>query len=151
MDQQHHTAADNSGNVASVVAVANFGGTFTMTNSTIAGNSASGYRRGRLRNRASTTAAISFHPHPGAYADLGQRRPRRARGFQRPGLMAPSLADTHNLFGVDGTAGVEGFSPGPTDIVPPTGVQLADILNPTLAFNGGLDRDPRLGSGQPGH
>jgi RTX calcium-binding nonapeptide repeat (4 copies) len=47
------------------------------------------------------------------------------------------LADHHNLFGVNGTAGVEGFTPGATDIVPPAGVQLEDILDPTLADNGG--------------
>jgi hypothetical protein len=47
------------------------------------------------------------------------------------------LADNHNLFGVDGHAGVEGFSPDATDIVPPAGVLLNNILDPTLANNGG--------------
>jgi hypothetical protein len=58
-------------------------------------------------------------------------------------------ADTYNLFGVNGTAGVEGFSPGATDVVPPAGVQLADILNPTLAFNGGPTQTLALVPGSP--
>jgi hypothetical protein len=59
------------------------------------------------------------------------------------------LADNHNLFGVNGTAGVEGFSPGATDIVPPQGIQLADILDPTLAFNGGPTQTHALVPGSP--
>ena len=59
------------------------------------------------------------------------------------------LADNHNLFGVNGTAGVEGFTPGATDIVPPAGVQLADILEPTLAFNGGFTQTHALVPGSP--
>jgi hypothetical protein len=47
------------------------------------------------------------------------------------------VVDNHNLFGVDGTAGVAGFSPGATDLVPPSGVLLPDILDPTLADHGG--------------
>jgi hypothetical protein len=46
-------------------------------------------------------------------------------------------ADDHNLFGFDGNAGVVGFSPGPTDVVPPAGILLSDILDPLLAPNGG--------------
>jgi Ca2+-binding RTX toxin-like protein len=58
-------------------------------------------------------------------------------------------ADNHNLFGVNGTAGVAGFSPGATDIVPPAGVQLADILEPTLADNGGPTLTHALVPGSP--
>ena len=58
-------------------------------------------------------------------------------------------ADNHNLFGVDGTAGVEGFSPGATDIVPPAGVQLPDILDPTLAHHGGPTLTHALVPGSP--
>ena len=47
------------------------------------------------------------------------------------------VANNHNLFGVNGNPGVVGFSPGATDIVPPAGVQLSNILIPTLAHNGG--------------
>jgi hypothetical protein len=59
------------------------------------------------------------------------------------------LADNHNLFGVNGTAGVEGFTPGATDIVPPAGVLLPDILDPTLAFNGGPTQTHALVPGSP--
>jgi hypothetical protein len=59
------------------------------------------------------------------------------------------LADNHNLFGADGNAGVEGFTPGPADIVPPAGVLLPDILNPTLAFNGGPTQTHALVPGSP--
>jgi hypothetical protein len=59
------------------------------------------------------------------------------------------LADNHNLFGFNGNAGVEGFTPGATDIVPSTGVQLADILTPTLANNGGPTQTHALVPGSP--
>jgi hypothetical protein len=44
---------------------------------------------------------------------------------------------------------VVGFSPGATDIVPPAGVQLADILEPTLAHNGGRTQTHALVPGSP--
>jgi hypothetical protein len=59
------------------------------------------------------------------------------------------LADNHNLFGVDGTAGVVGFAPGPTDVVPGAGVLLPDLLNPTLAYNGGPTQTHALLPGSP--
>jgi hypothetical protein len=61
----------------------------------------------------------------------------------------PVTADNHNLFGVDGHAGLEGFSPGSTDIVPPAGVLLPNILNPTLANNGGPTQTHALVPGSP--
>jgi hypothetical protein len=57
--------------------------------------------------------------------------------------------DDFNLFGQDNTSGVVGFGPGATDIVPPAGVILSDILNPTLAFNGGPTPTHALLSGSP--
>ena len=63
--------------------------------------------------------------------------------------MATVVADNHNLFGVNGNAGVVGFTPGPTDIVPPAGVQLSNILNPVLAFNGGPTQTHALVPGSP--
>ena len=44
------------------------------------------------------------------------------------------IANNFNLFGTNGNAGVTGFTPGPTDVVP--SVSLAQILAP-LANNGG--------------
>jgi hypothetical protein len=45
-------------------------------------------------------------------------------------------ADNYNLFGYNSDAGVAGFAPGATDVVPGVGVWLPDILEP-LADNGG--------------
>ena len=59
------------------------------------------------------------------------------------------IADQHNLLGVDGDAGVEGFTPGPTDVVPPAGVVLPDILEPTLALHGGRTPTHALVPGSP--
>jgi hypothetical protein len=44
---------------------------------------------------------------------------------------------------------VVGFSPGATDIAPPAGVLLPDILYPTLAHNGGPTRTHPLVLGSP--
>ena len=59
-------------------------------------------------------------------------RPRRA-WIANDGTV---LAKNHDLFAVDGNAGVEGFRPGPMDVVLPTVVLLPDILDPMLATNG---------------
>ena len=63
-------------------------------------------------------------------------------------------ANNFNLFGTNGNAGVVGFTPGPTDIVP--SVSLAHILGP-LKFNGGptqthalLPGSPAIDAGDPG-
>ena len=58
-------------------------------------------------------------------------------------------ADNFNLFGVDGVAGVTGFTPGATDLVPAAGVQLPDILDPVLADNGGYTQTHALVPGSP--
>jgi hypothetical protein len=55
---------------------------------------------------------------------------------------ATVIANNFNLFGHDGVAGVEGFSPGTTDIVPRQ--SLRAILNTTLANNGGPTRTHAL-------
>ena len=57
-------------------------------------------------------------------------------------------ADDHNLFGHDGDAGVAGFTPGSTDIVP--NKPIGGILLP-LADNGGdTTRDARARDRQSG-
>ena len=65
------------------------------------------------------------------------------------GSAETTIVDNHNLFGVDGTAGVAGFRPGATDIVPPPGVLLPDILDPTLADHGGPTLTHALVPGSP--
>ena len=67
--------------------------------------------------------------------------------------VAPEIANTSvvtannfNLFGTNGNAGVTGFTPGPTDIVP--SVSLAQILAP-LSNNGGPTQTHALVAGSP--
>ena len=55
-------------------------------------------------------------------------------------------ANNFNLFGANGNAGVTGFTPGPTDIVP--SVSLAQILGP-LKNNGGPTQTHALVAGSP--
>ena len=57
------------------------------------------------------------------------------------------IANNLNLFGHDGVAGVTGFTPGPTDLVP--SAPLAAILNPTLGDNGGPTKTHALVPGSP--
>jgi hypothetical protein len=121
------------------------GGTVTITNSTITGNAAE-YGGGVanfyfFRNFTffNGTVTLTRTLVSGNTASSGPE-------ISNSGTV---LADNHNLFGVDGTAGVEGFTPGATDIVPPAGVQLADILDPTLAFHGGPTQTHALVPGSP--
>jgi hypothetical protein len=56
--------------------------------------------------------------------------------------------DNHNLFGTNGNAGVIGFTPGASDIIPPTGTTITKILGP-LADNGGPTPTHALVPGSP--
>lgn len=58
-------------------------------------------------------------------------------GVQVHAIGADVAADNYNLFGADGQAGVAGFTPGPTDIVPAAGVTVDEIIAAALADNGG--------------
>jgi hypothetical protein len=116
--------------------VANFGGILTLTNSTISGNSADG-NGGGVRNSGTVTLTRTL---------VSGNTARTGPEISNSGTI---LADNHNLFGVNGSAGVVGFSPGATDIVPPAGVLLADILDPTLAFHGGFTQTHALVPGSP--
>jgi hypothetical protein len=106
----------------------NRGSTLTVTNSTLTGNSAAVYSGGGLANIGGTVTLART-------LVSGNTAPTRPEIRNLP--YGTVLADNHNLFGVDGNAGVEGFSPGATDVVPPAGVQLPDILDPALALHGG--------------
>jgi hypothetical protein len=127
-----------SGNTSSYSggAVINGGrGTLTLTNTTISGNT--GSSGGGVSNRGTLTLNRTLIS--GNTATSGS---------------APELDNQHtviannfNLFGHDGNAGVEGVSPGPTDIVPTQ--SLSAILNTTLANNGGPTRTHALVGGSP--
>ncbi|MGH8591832.1 MAG: choice-of-anchor Q domain-containing protein [Gammaproteobacteria bacterium] len=60
---------------------------------------------------------------------------------------ATIITDGFNLFGHDGSAGIGGFVPGVTDIVPT--LPLTAILDPLLGDNGGRTRTHALVAGSP--
>jgi hypothetical protein len=64
------------------------------------------------------------------------------------GIFATVYTDEFNLFGTDGNAGVVGFTPGSSDIVPSPGVTLKKILGP-LKNNGGTTKTHALVGGSP--
>jgi hypothetical protein len=126
--------------------VRNYRGTVTITNSTITGNAAT-YSGGGVAND-------SYSGSPGIVNLVrtlvtGNTAPTGPEIFNDVPEGSTVIAANHNLFGVNGTAGVEGFTPGATDIVPPEGVLLPDILNPTLALNGGSTQTHALVPGSP--
>jgi hypothetical protein len=133
-----------SGNAAALVGsggggVANLGGTLAVTHSTISGNTAFSYGSGGVWNRSTLTLARTLVT--GNTGPIGPEIENFGDGTV--------VAADYNLFGVDGTAGVSGFSPGPTDVVPSAGVRLVDILDPTLALHGGSTQIHALVPGSP--
>ena len=107
----------------------NAGGTVTLTNSTVSGNTASGGfgsfpKGGGVFNSSGGTVTLARTLVSGNFANNGGAE-----------IMGTVTANNYNLFGHTGAAGVYGFTPGPTDVVPT--VSLSAILNPTLAHNGG--------------
>jgi hypothetical protein len=116
-------------------------GTVIITNSTIAGNTAD------TRDGGVANSAADFRSDLTLIRTLvsGNTAPVTPEVFN-DGVI---VADNHNLFGVNGSAGVDGFTPGPTDVVPPRGVWLSDILDPTLADNGGPTQTLALVPGSP--
>ena len=128
-------------------------GWLTITNSTISGNSAN--RAGGLFNNS----ACDFYC--GGYLDLynsliaGNQSPL-APELENFAAVRNVLANNFNLFGTNGDAGVTGFTPGRTDIVPALGFSIAQILGP-LENNGGpththalLAGSPAIDAGNPG-
>jgi len=115
-------------------------GTLTLTNSTVSGNSvvfpgAGGgvYNSGTLTLARTLISGNNYSFYSGGSSEV-----------EGGGTI---VANNYNLFGHDGDAGVVGFSPGLTDIVP--NVPLSAILNTTLANNGGPTRTHALVRGSP--
>jgi hypothetical protein len=127
--------------------VANIFGTLTVLNSTITGNVATGAayvstRGGGVANfNSDARLTLARTLVAGNTAVTGREIDNSYGGTV--------VVDSHNLFGVDGTAGVSGFSPSRTDVVPPAGVQLPDILEPTMALHGGRTQTHALVPGSP--
>jgi hypothetical protein len=116
--------------------VANNGGTLILTNTTISDNTAD--YGGGVRNDGTLTLNRTLIS--GNNVTSSGSAPELYNG-------TTVIANNFNLFGHDGNAGVEGFSPGPTDIVPTQ--SLSAVLNTTFANNGGPTRTHALVGGSP--
>jgi FG-GAP-like repeat len=126
--------------------VSNVGGRLTIANSTISGNRA---------NRAGGVSNSQYYCFYYFCTEPGTLTLNRSLIAGNQAAVAPEIendassivaANNFNLFGVNGNAGVSGFTPGPTDIVPGTG--LAKILGP-LKFDGGTTQTHALLAGSP--
>jgi Putative Ig domain len=136
--------------------VFNHGSGLTLTNSTISGNAADA--GGGLANSAITGSAYDcqfINCSPGTISLdnslIAGNQATVAAEVENTSIVS---ASSFNLFGSDGNAGVSGFTPGPTDIVP--SVSLAQILGP-LQNNGGptdthalIAGSPAIDAGDPG-
>src|SRR5262245_18100184 len=126
--------------------VSNFYGTLTIANSTISGNRAG--HGGGVSNSpgyyGGGTLTLNNSLIAGNQAAVAPEIENS--GATRSGDGAVVNANNFNLFGVNGNAGVSGFTIGPTDIVP--SVSLAQILGP-LKNNGGPTQTHALVAGSP--
>ena len=118
------------------------GGTLTLTNSTVSDNSAFDDGGGVFNSGGTLTLDQSlvsgnsaFSPGPEVFNSVFQTFP------------ATVITNGFNLFGHDGSAGVYGFVPEVTDLVPT--VPLSAILDPALAANGGATSTHALVIGSP--
>jgi hypothetical protein len=139
-----------SGNTTNFIGggVLNYG-TLTIKNSTISGNRAD-------RGGGITNSQYCYYGCSSGILTLNNSLIAGNQATAAPEIDNTSIvnANNFNLFGVNGNAGVTGFTPGPTDIVP--GVQLAQILGP-LKNNDGptqthalLAGSPAIDAGNPG-
>ena len=126
----------------------------TVNNSTISGNIAN--RGGGVSNNGYSCGFYSRGPSnlflnnsliAGNQAAIAPEV-ENDTSCQNPSFCHPNTitANNFNLFGANGNAGVTGFTPGPTDIVP--SVPLAQILRP-LKNNGGPTQTHALVAGSP--
>jgi hypothetical protein len=132
-------SADVGGGISNVA-------TLTLTNSTISGNIAD--EAGGLLN----TSFCFFYCYYGFLtlnnSLIAGNQAAVAPEIENSNYLGNVAANNFNLFGANGDAGVTGFTPGPTDIVPAPGVVVADILGP-LENNGGPTETHALVAGSP--
>ena len=144
-----------SGNTG--VGVFNNPGILTLVNSTIAGNTRGGLSNyyGDITVHNSTISGntrfgisnFGFGDNfYGSFVTLTNSVVSGNQGTEITNVGSYVYANHFNLFGADGNAGVSGFTPGPTDIVP--SVPLAQILGP-LQSNGGPTQTHALLPGSP--
>jgi hypothetical protein len=144
-----NNAATNDGGGISNAGGATRGRGLTITNSTISGNRAN--RGGGISNNSQ---CFDYYYSPSTCPTALTVNNSLIAGNQA--AIAPELenagsnsivnANNFNLFGTNGNAGVSGFTPGPTDMVP--GVSVAQILGP-LKNNGGPTQTHALVAGSP--
>ena len=152
------TSSTISGNTASAgggvnICSSDYGSSVTVNNSTITGNIAS--QGGGISNDNLDCGFYSYGAsnlflnnsliagNQAAVAPEIEHNTGCQGFFCHPHAIS---VNNFNLFGANGNAGVTGFTPGPTDIVP--GVSLAQILGP-LANNGGPTQTHALVAGSP--
>jgi hypothetical protein len=127
--------------------VSNVGGRLTITNSTISGNRAN-VAGGLFNDRYYNGYCNALHFCSDGSLTLNNSLIAGNQATVAPEIENTSIvsANNFNLFGASGNAGVSGFAPGPTDIVP--SVSLAQILRP-LKNNGGPTQTHALVAGSP--
>jgi hypothetical protein len=128
------------------------GGNARIVNSTISGNNYHGVGSGSGNELTIRNTTITGNAGVGVYHYGQQFKIERSLVAGNAGSVdvaaSVSVMESFNLFGTDGDAGVEGFTPDPTDVVPAAGVLLDDILLP-LADNGGRTATHALVAGGP--
>jgi hypothetical protein len=117
-------------------------GALTLANSTVTGNTTRHAGGGVFLQRGTITVRRSIVSGNLATAYPGAREVYVTDFYASTAV----TADDYNVFGHDGDAGVTGFTPGSTDIVPTK--PLDGILLP-LADNGGGTRTHALAIGSP--
>ncbi|HEY2988122.1 MAG TPA: right-handed parallel beta-helix repeat-containing protein [Candidatus Binatia bacterium] len=145
--------------------IANFGAFLIIENSTISGNSAKRIGGGLWNQGPAALSQTTISSNSvkniggGIYNSFNQLTLNRSLVSGNKAGVGPEInnrssnsatvvADNFNLFGVNGNSGVTGFAPGVSDIVPPAGVLISNILAP-LANNGGPTQTHALVAGSP--
>ena len=120
--------------------------TLTIGNSTISGNTSFQSSGGGVRNYGSVTFSHTL---------IAGNQAAASPEIQNDGSNCSGIpsrcrvsANNFNLFGANGNAGVTGFTPGPTDLVPARGITVAQILGP-LQNNSGPTETHALVAGSP--
>lgn len=128
-----------SGNKGGGITTGGRGSVLQMTQSTITGNVAAA-RGGGIDSWQDDSVELTRSLISGNTAQVGPELYNER--------YAKVTSGKYNLFGLNGNAGVVGFSPKVEDIVPAAGVMLNDILAP-LADNTGLTMTHALVTGSP--
>lgn len=115
--------------------IASFGSSVLIENSTLTGNTANNQGGGLYLGSGTMTL----------YRSLISGNHASTSGDEIYG----NVTANYNVIGYGGSARSANFTPGYSDIIPAVSVALADILNPTLADNGGPTLTHALVAGSP--